>query len=125
MHKCGIDVVVPTLTAYANRNDGTAVYLLLFAGGGAFYAALALSLAWIFDARVRRLLLAEARRAFAGYLRAKALVFDPETDNAASFAAMIEAHAAAVAVLVEREVSHGRPPFRWRRRPRRRDRPRP
>ncbi|MEJ0044019.1 MAG: FUSC family membrane protein [Rhizomicrobium sp.] len=71
-------------------------HMALFAAGAAIYAAYALGLAWVFDARVRRLLLAEALRSFSGYLRAKAELFEAEGDGAKAFAAMIEAHAAAV-----------------------------
>ena len=93
------------------------LYLLLFTGGGMFYAAYALSLAWLFDERVRRLLLAEALRAFAGYLRAKALVFDPATDNSASFASMIEAHAAAVERMqIARDAIYARTAKPWQQR---------
>ena len=54
------------------------------------------SSAWIFDDRVRRLLLAEAMRAFAAYLRAKAALYNPDAEGRRRFRALIDAHAALV-----------------------------
>lgn len=90
------------------------LYLLLFTSGAMFYAAYALTMAWLFDSRVRRLLMAEALRAFANYLRAKAQLFDPEGDSAKAFAAMIEAHAAAVERMqIARDAIYARTKTPW------------
>ena len=61
----------------------------------AFYAG---AIALIFDDRARRLLLAEAMRGFATYLRAKAALYNPDTEGPAAFRSLIDAHTA----LVER-----------------------
>jgi uncharacterized membrane protein YccC len=92
---------VLTLGADVIGRAAIIAHLSLFSAGAVFYAAYALLFAWAFDSRVRRLLMAEALRSFADYLRAKAQVFDPDAfdrngGGAACFAAMIEAHAAAV-----------------------------
>ncbi|HEY5347027.1 MAG TPA: FUSC family membrane protein, partial [Rhizomicrobium sp.] len=84
----------------ARFGDTTEVWnhLLLFSGGALAYAGYALAMAYIFDDRVRRLLLAEAMRAFVVYLRAKAALYDSARDTDAAFRTLIDAHAA----LVER-----------------------
>ena len=64
--------------------------------GAILYTAYAGLFAWIFDDRVRRLLLAEAMRAFATYLRAKAALYNPDAEGTAAFHALIDAHAALV-----------------------------
>jgi uncharacterized membrane protein YccC len=71
-------------------------HLLLTALGAALYALYAGVFAWLFDDRVRRLLLAEAMRAFAAYLRAKAAIYNPDMEGSAAFHALIEAYAALV-----------------------------
>ncbi len=68
-------------------------HFILFACGAIFYATYALVCAMLFDDRARRLLLAEAMRAFVGYLRAKAALYNPDSEGPAAFRAMIEAHA--------------------------------
>ncbi len=45
---------------------------------------------------MRRLLLAEAMRAFATYLRAKAALYNPDAEGTAAFHGVIDAHAALV-----------------------------
>ncbi len=82
---------------FTNAADASA-HLVWIALGAALYAVYAGLAAWLFDDRVRRLLLAEAMRGFAGYLRAKAALYNPDTENGAAFDALIDAHAA----LVER-----------------------
>ena len=69
------------------------VHLELFTLGAVLYTAYAGIFAWLFDDRVRRLLLAEAMRAFANYLRAKAALYNPDSEGPASFRALIDAHA--------------------------------
>ncbi len=51
------------------------------------------TVAWLFDDRSRRLLLAEAMHAFAAYLRAKAALYNPDATGPAAFRALIDAHA--------------------------------
>ena len=87
---------VLTLGADVVGRAAILLHLELFSAGAVLYASYALIGAWAFDSRVRRLLMAEALRAFAVYLRAKAAVFDTDSEGATSFAAMIEAHAATV-----------------------------
>lgn len=88
--------VVLTLGADVIGFEGMVAHAVLISAGAIFYVLYALACAWFFDNRVRRLLMAEALRAFATYLRAKAQLYDPDKDNARAFTAMIEAHAAAV-----------------------------
>ena len=78
---------------------GDAVYYLeLFAAGAVFYALYAGALSLLLDDRSRRLLLAEAMRGFATYLRAKATLYNPDVEGPAAFRSLIDAHA----ILVER-----------------------
>ena len=58
------------------------------------YTVYAVLVAWLFDDRGRRLLLAEAMHAFAAYLRAKAALYNPDTEGPGAFRALIDAHAA-------------------------------
>jgi uncharacterized membrane protein YccC len=69
-------------------------HFILFACGGLIYSTYALVTAALFDDRARRLLLAEAMRAFVGYLRAKAALYNPDSETSGAFRALIEAHAA-------------------------------
>ena len=69
-------------------------HLMLFICGALTYTTYAVMVAWLFDDRGRRLLLAEAMRAFADYLRAKAALYNPDTEGTAAFRALIDAHAA-------------------------------
>jgi uncharacterized membrane protein YccC len=75
-----------------------AAHLAYTAAGAVLYTAYAGLFAWRFDDRSRRLLLAEAMRGFAGYLRAKAALYNPDIEGGTAFHALIEAHA----VLVDR-----------------------
>jgi uncharacterized membrane protein YccC len=68
-------------------------YFVLFACGAILYSTYALVAATLFDDRARRLLLAEAMRAFVAYLRAKAALYNPDSEGPSAFRAMIEAHA--------------------------------
>ena len=68
-------------------------HLELFSLGAILYTAYAGLFALLFDDRVRRLLLAEAMRAFADYLRAKAALYNPDAEGPAAFRALIDAHA--------------------------------
>src|SRR5580704_9422117 len=68
--------------------------LVMFTLGACLYTAYAGLIAWLFDDRVRRLLLAEAIRAFANYLRAKAALYNPDSEGPGAFRALIDAHAA-------------------------------
>jgi uncharacterized membrane protein YccC len=69
------------------------IHLGLFVAGAVVYTAYAGLFAFLFDDRVRRLLLAEAMRAFADYLRAKAALYNPDAEGPAAFRALIDAHA--------------------------------
>jgi uncharacterized membrane protein YccC len=71
-------------------------YLELFTAGAMIYALYAGAYAFVFDDRARRLLLAEAMRGFATYLRAKAALYNPDMDGPAAFRSVIDAHAALV-----------------------------
>ncbi|HWY61094.1 MAG TPA: FUSC family membrane protein [Rhizomicrobium sp.] len=73
-----------------------AVHLAYTVIGVVLYTAYAGLFAWAFDDRVRRLLLAEAMRGFATYLRAKAALYNPDAEGTAAFHALIDAHAALV-----------------------------
>lgn len=74
--------------------SAAADHLLLLTCGALFYTTYAVIVAWLFDDRGRRLLLAEAMRAFADYLRAKAAFYNPDAEGPAAFRALIDAHAA-------------------------------
>lgn len=65
---------------------------LIFAEGGLAYALFALLMAALMDGRNRRVVLGEALRAFANYLRAKADLFDPGEAPKPALRAVIEAH---------------------------------
>jgi uncharacterized membrane protein YccC len=82
---------------FATPGDA-ANHLLLFLGGEIVFVTYAALVALLFDDRLRRLLLAEAMRAFAVYLRAKAAITNPDAEGPSGFHALIEAHA----VLAER-----------------------
>jgi uncharacterized membrane protein YccC len=71
-------------------------YLELFTSGALAYALYAWIIALAFDDRARRLLLAEAMRGFASYLRAKAALYNPDTEGPAAFRSLIDAHATLV-----------------------------
>jgi uncharacterized membrane protein YccC len=68
-------------------------HLGLFAIGAFAYAAYAGIFAILFEDRAQRLLLAEAMRAFGDYLRAKAALFNPDSEGPAAFRALIDSHA--------------------------------
>ena len=72
-------------------------YLEIFTAGAMIYALYAGAFAVAFDDRARRLLLGEAMRGLAIYLRAKAALYNPDIDGLAAFRSLIDAHA----VLVE------------------------
>jgi uncharacterized membrane protein YccC len=114
----GVTIVLAfVLTLGADIPDARAMlmHLMLFAAGGVFYALYAVVFAWVFDSRVRRLLLAEALRAFAAYLRTKARLFDAGGPKA--LAAMIEAHAAAVERMqTARDAIYARTRTAWQQR---------
>ena len=78
---------LPTRSAAAD-------HLLLTVCGALVYTVYSVLVAWLFDDRGRRLLLAEAMHAFAAYLRAKAALYNPDTEGPAAFRAVIDAHAA-------------------------------
>lgn len=73
-----------------------ALHLGLTSLGALIYTLYAVLFAWAFDDRVRRLLLAEAMRAFSAYLSAKAALYSPDSTGSAPFKAMIDAYAGLV-----------------------------
>ena len=62
-------------------------HLVLAVCGAMTYTTYSVIMAWLFDDRSRRLLLAEAMRAFADYLRAKAALYNPDAEGPAGFRA--------------------------------------
>jgi uncharacterized membrane protein YccC len=78
---------------FATPSDA-ADHLMLTVCGAMGYTVYAMVVAWLFDDRGRRLLLAEAMHAFAAYLRAKAALYNPDTEGPAAFRALIDTHAA-------------------------------
>jgi uncharacterized membrane protein YccC len=78
---------------FASPSDA-ADHLMLTVCGAFGYTVYAVMVAWLFDDRGRRLLLAEAMHAFAAYLRAKAALYNPDTEGPGAFRALIDAHAA-------------------------------
>ena len=79
--------------SFATPSD-VADHLMLTVLGAFGYTVYAVLVAWLFDDRGRRLLLAEAMHAFAAYLRAKAALYNPDTTGHGAFRALIDAHAA-------------------------------
>ncbi|MBW8707956.1 MAG: FUSC family protein [Alphaproteobacteria bacterium] len=69
-------------------------HLMLTVCGAMGYTVYAMVVAWLFDDRGRRLLLAEAMHGFAAYLRAKAALYNPDAQGHGAFRALIDAHAA-------------------------------
>jgi uncharacterized membrane protein YccC len=78
--------------SFASPSDA-ADHLMLTVCGALGYTVYAMAVAWLFDDRSRRLLLAEAMHAFAAYLRAKAAFYNPDATGPATFRALIDAHA--------------------------------
>ncbi len=77
---------------FASPSDA-ADHLVLTVCGAMVYTVYAVMVAWLFDDRSRRLLLAEAMHAFAAYLRAKAALYNPDTEGPGAFHGVIDAHA--------------------------------
>lgn len=90
---CVLAFVITMGQSFVSPSDA-ADHLMLSVVGALVYTTYAILVAWLLDDRVRRLLLAEAMRAFADYLRAKAALYNPDTQGPASFRALISAHAA-------------------------------
>ncbi|MCP5410834.1 MAG: FUSC family protein [Alphaproteobacteria bacterium] len=87
---------VLTMGEHFTTVSAAADHLLLFVCGALIYTTYAVTVAWVFDDRGRRLLLAEAMRAFSGYLRAKAALYNPDAEGPGAFRALIDAHATLV-----------------------------
>ena len=85
---------VLTMGQHFDGMADAAQHLAMAVCGAGLYLVYALLVAWLLDDRVRRLLLAEAMRAFAGYLRAKAALYNPDAQGPGAFRALIDAHAA-------------------------------
>lgn len=77
---------------FASPSDA-ADHLMLTVCGALGYAVYAVIVAWLFDDRARRLLLAEAMHAFSAYLQAKAALYNPDATGPAAFRSLIDAHA--------------------------------
>ena len=82
------------MAEYFPTVSDAADHLILFVCGALTYTTYAVISAWLFDDRSRRLLLAEAMRGFAEYLRAKAALYNPDAEGPGAFRALIDAHAA-------------------------------
>lgn len=82
---------------FTTPGDGL-FYLDLFMAGALVYALYAGLVALVLDDRACRLLLAEAMRGFATYLRAQAALYDQDVQGPAAFRSLIGAYA----TLVER-----------------------
>jgi uncharacterized membrane protein YccC len=89
---CVLAFVFAMGQTYATPSDA-ADHLLLTICGALVYTVYAVMVAWLFDDRSRRLLLAEAMHAFAAYLRAKAVLYNPDAEGPGAFRALIDAHA--------------------------------
>jgi uncharacterized membrane protein YccC len=92
---CVLSFVLAMGQPYATMSDA-ADHLLLFVCGALIYTTYAVGTAWLLDDRARRLLLAEAMRAFVGYLRAKAALYNPDAEGPAAFRILIDSHATLV-----------------------------
>jgi uncharacterized membrane protein YccC len=90
---CVLAFVFAMGQTYATPSDA-ADHLMLTVCGAMTYTVYAVMVAWLFDDRSRRLLLAEAMHAFAAYLRAKAALYNPDAEGPGAFRALIDAHAA-------------------------------
>jgi len=89
---CVLAFVFAMGQSYATPSDA-ADHLMLTVCGAMVYTVYAVVVAWLFDDRSRRLLLAEAMHAFAAYLRAKAALYNPDAQGPGAFRALIDAHA--------------------------------
>jgi len=88
----GILALVIGLTGESETTANAFAHTIIFAEGGLAYALFALFMAAALDDRNRRIVLGEALRAFANYMRAKAAAFDPEETHRPTLRALIEAH---------------------------------
>jgi uncharacterized membrane protein YccC len=89
----GTAAVLVILYATSGTNDVTPVlHVAIFSAGGVAYAVLAQTMAALLEDRNRRLLLGEALLAFAAYVDAKAVLFDPRTRTRLSLQSLIETH---------------------------------
>ncbi|HEY7977068.1 MAG TPA: FUSC family membrane protein [Rhizomicrobium sp.] len=91
----GVAAVLALVLGMSGQKDTVPVALehaAIFVAGGAAYAVLALVMGALLDSRNRRVVLGEALRAFANYLRAKAEAFDPAETQKPSLRALIEAN---------------------------------
>ncbi|MGN6514912.1 MAG: FUSC family membrane protein [Rhizomicrobium sp.] len=88
----GILALVIGITGEKETLENALSNTAIFAGGALAYAAVALVMAVLLDDRNRRIVLGEALRAFAGYLRTKAAAFDPSETPKLALRALIEAH---------------------------------
>src|ERR1051325_9100827 len=94
---CVLAFVFAMGQSYATPSDA-ADHLMLTVCGAMVYTVYAVAVAWLFDDRSRRLLLAEAMHAFAAYLRAKAALYNPDAQGPGAFRALIDRHAVLAAL---------------------------
>lgn len=94
----GVLTLVYAMGHHFTTPGDAAFYLDFFMAGALTYALYAGIFALLFDDRARRLLLAEAMRGFATYLRAQAALYNPDMEGPTAFHILIDAHA----TLVER-----------------------
>jgi uncharacterized membrane protein YccC len=92
----GVLTLVYAMARHFHTAGDALFYLEIFTAGAMIYALYAGAYALAFDDRARRLLLAEAMRGFATYLRAKAALYNPDMDGPAAFRGVIDAHATLV-----------------------------
>ncbi len=92
----GVLTMVYAMGRHFPAHGDALFYLELFTAGAIIYVLYAGAVAIVFDDRARRLLLAEAMRGFATYLRAKAALYNPDAEGPAAFRSLIDAHAALV-----------------------------
>ena len=65
----------------------------IFAAGGLAYTGFALAMGMVLDGRNRRMFLAEATRAFAAYVAAKAALYNPRARPRLALQSLVETHA--------------------------------
>jgi len=88
----GILALVIGMTGEKETLANALANTMIFAAGGIAYAICGLAMGWLLDDRNRRIVLGEALRSFANYLRAKAVAFDPSETGKPALRALIEAH---------------------------------
>ncbi|HEY2032636.1 MAG TPA: FUSC family membrane protein [Rhizomicrobium sp.] len=91
----GVAGVLALVLGMSGQKDTLALaiqHTAIFAAGGVAYALFGLAMGALLDDRNRRVVLGEALRAFANYLRAKSAAFDPTETHKPALRALIEAN---------------------------------